>query len=293
MTMRDAMAIPLGVAGLGLLLARLTREMSFFGTNTDNQKHVRAAARSVFWKWPSDMHKYAKGKSYMKDVGLLGVALMQRLFRDRTSEHPMTMVCIVAHLLSAVLVFLVACAYGSLPVARFVFLLYLTSFWPYQIILWGGYHLLAQLFLLMAVFCLQKVGTESTVLSLWWVGAGGALGLMLFSSASGRKYLPLIAGAFLWSQRRLIEPMGLDPRSGWVLVTQGAAPWVLCAIALLGTALLVSLWKGHSFLRRLIQAAYLKQSPRFLHPFIGAGDQHPLEYYFLSSLKLLASHLLQ
>ncbi len=214
--------VAVAIAGV---LAWLMRGITFFGANTDNEKQIRAAARAGRWVWPSDMHKYAQGKAYLRDVGVLGVAVMQRLLKDRTSAYPLTVLCAIAHGVCAVLLFLVARVYWSLPVACLAFVLYVSSFWPYQIVLAGGYHVLAQMFLLACVFCLQRAPAELPGSFFWYGVSGVATGLMLFSSASGRKFIPLIFGAFLFSLRHarsfdsvLLAALGMVLGAGAVAV---------------------------------------------------------------------------
>ncbi|MBI5298919.1 MAG: hypothetical protein HY877_01280 [Deltaproteobacteria bacterium] len=125
----------------------------------------------------------------MKDAGVLGVAFFQRVFNDRESEYPLIFLCNVACSLSAIFIYLVAVHYWGSGVGLLVFSLFIFSFWPYEITLQGTYQCLALLFLLVSVFCLQRY---------LYLVAGVAAGLMMFSSAATRKFLPLIVGAFLY-----------------------------------------------------------------------------------------------
>ena len=275
--------------GLSFALARLTRGIMFPAVNSDAEKQVRAAAQSRRWRWPSDMHAYAGNKAYMKDVGVLALATTQRLLRDGASAYPVTVLALVSHAASAALVFQVAQGYWATPVAWLLFALYLASCWPLQVVLLGGYQGLAQALVLAAIASLQQAGAPGTVAQgLWLTGAGIAIGLMMFTSASARKYLPLAVGAFLFSQRAAIKPLGLST-AGWSSLTSGAGPWILAASALL--ALAVSLLRpfGKLIARRLISAIYLKRAPRWLHGVIGARKQVPLEQYLGRQDRLVAA----
>ena len=273
-------ALPLicGVTtAVGLLLARMTAGILFLGSNTDSEKQVRAAAHSREWVWPSDMHKYAAGKARMKDAGVLGLALMQRLLRNFKSEYPLTVWCIVAHSISAVLIFLVASRYWSMGVGGLLFALYLTSFWPYQIILGGGYQGVAQMFLLISAFCFQRAEAGFLPGSFWYLAGGMAVGFMMFSSASGRKYIPLVVGAFLFSQRHQIA------LPGWM--NDGAV--ASCAVLLLLGSSLGLLFILRFFYMRMITAIYYKRAPRCFNALIGNRDKFPLRYYLAARNRVI------
>lgn len=87
-------AVSIVTAAVGLIVVLLTRGVTFGGTNTDNEKQLHAAAMAAQWRWPSDMHGYGGGKTRMKDVFVIGLAIMQRILRDRTSDYPTVVLCI-------------------------------------------------------------------------------------------------------------------------------------------------------------------------------------------------------
>ncbi|MBI3318501.1 MAG: hypothetical protein HYZ90_05090 [Candidatus Omnitrophica bacterium] len=199
----------------GLILLRMAKGMTFMAGSTDAEKQVRGAAHSPRWVWPSDMHRYIQGKALMKDAGVLGLALFQRLLGDVKSVFPLTALCALAHSVSAALIFFVAKGYWGAEVGWFLFALFLSSFWPYQVVLMEGLQGLAQMFLLASVLCLQ----QSSSGPLWTVLAGVGAGLMMFSSASARKLVPLALGAFLFAHRGEITlPEGMGKGMVWLFL---------------------------------------------------------------------------
>jgi hypothetical protein len=161
------------------------------------------------------MHRYSHGKARMKDVCVLGLALLQRLLGDRKGVFPLTVLCSLAHCVSAALIFFVAQGHWGTPVGWFLFALFLISFWPYQVVLMEGFHGVAQMFLLASVLCLQQ-GSSSP---LWTVLAGVGVGLMIFSSASARKLIPLAMCAFLFSHRGEVAlPDRMGTWMAWVFL---------------------------------------------------------------------------
>jgi hypothetical protein len=188
-----------------LIVAAMTRGVTFFSTATDNERQVYTAAQAGRWRWPSEMHAYGGGKTRMKDAVVLALAIAQRVLGDRTTDYPLIVLSLVANAVSAVLVFLVAQAYWGTAVALAVFALFLTSFWSYQIALFGGHICTAQMFFLGSVLLMHRAESGSpSATALWHLASGVSIGLMLFASASSRKYVPLLAGAFLYSQRAVL-----------------------------------------------------------------------------------------
>lgn len=260
-------------------IGSMTRGIMHYGNGTDGEKQTRTAARSAQWRWPSDMHRDAQGKAWMKDVGVLGVALMQRLLKDFQGPAPLIWLALVAQTISAALVFVVAQAYWNAPVALFLFVLYLTCCWPYQIVLLGGFQGLAQMLLLGAVACLQQASLGGPASVVWHVGAGILIGGLLFASASSRKFLPLAMGAFLWSQRGVIAPVGVTP-GGWASLTHGMGLALVILIGILGLGCaLVGARFTTPLYQRFVTAVYCQRAPRWLNGLIKARDQFPLEHY--------------
>jgi hypothetical protein len=271
---------------MGLVVARMTRHVTFFATDTDNEKMVKAAARAKEWRWPSDMHKYGNGKTRMKDGTVLGLAVMQRLLGNRTGDYPLVVLCLVANAVSAILVFLIASAYWNTAVGLLVWSLLVTCFWPYQLALLGAHICVAQTFFLAAVFFLQH-GVPAPALSAfgWYFAAGAATGLMLFSSASARKYLPLLAAAFFYSQRQAFSAPELTFLRD-ALFSGGVTPVILgLAAATLVVAMLIRL----SY-KRIVAAMYFERAPRWLNRIIRSRGHRSLDHYL--ALANTPAHLL-
>ena len=114
---------------------------------------------------------------------------MQRVLRDRGSAYPVVLLCLAANGVSAVLMFLIAQAYWSTAVGLLVASLLLVCVWPYQLALFGGYHCVSQTCCLLSIYFLQEAGHVGGPFHWSWLWASGAaMGMMLFSSASSRKY---------------------------------------------------------------------------------------------------------
>ena len=262
-------------AMLGLAVARVTRNVTFASPDTDNEKQVRAAARAGEWRWPSDMHKYGSGKTVMKDVLVLGLAVMQRVLRDRTTDYPLVVLCVVANAVSAVLVFVVASSYWNTGVGLLLWALLVTCVWPYQLAIWGAHICVAQTFFLAAVLFIQLAdGAGPTLGLVSYSIAGIAIGLTLFSSASSRKYLPLLAGAFIYSQRETLWSSGLTLRFEEFLSDgMGLAIISVSAVLVLGAILLRFSYK------RIVTDMYFERTPAWLNRKIPKRREFGLQHY--------------
>lgn len=184
----------LGIASAcGIAFVVSTRGILYHTPNTDNEIMTYAAAQSGKWRWFSDMHRYGM-KTYMKDMIVILIAILQRIMRDKESDHPYTALGGLAICISAVLVYLIGTDYWGSAIGLLISLLYLFSFWPWQTALYGGHVNVAGMFFLLAVYFVQS----STVnFLIYLLLAGISICCMMFSSGSSRKFLgPFFASLF-------------------------------------------------------------------------------------------------
>lgn len=259
-------------AAVGLAFGLMIRGIHFEGVNSDPQKQVQAAARAGEWAWITDMHKHVAQKARMKDVAVLMLVAMQRVLGDRQSFYPVAMVCMLTHVVSAVLVWLIGTEYWSAEVGWLLFALYLTATWAYQLCLQGGYQVIGQMFFLAAVYMMQLAGTGASAYA-WYAASGFAIALMLFSSASARKYLPLACAAFLVSQSHALELPELDAWR-WIVRT----PRFVMGPHVWAGSLVVGLVIMRLTYRRAVAAIY-RRMPSWLHRLSAPGKPQPLERY--------------
>jgi hypothetical protein len=262
-------------AGIAFIVAVMTREIVSEGSNSDANKQIYAASRIEEWAWPSDMHKYAGEKARLKDVGVLLLVVMQRLLADRKSFYPLVVLCVVANSICAVLLFLLGERYWGTEAGLLLFVLYITSFWPYLIILQGGYQGLALMFLFISVCFLQQAEAMAQPFNLIWYAASGVgFGLMLFSSASARKVIPLYLGAFFFSQRASAEPfwfVSFGPEAVWSWAAWANVGAIVLLLSSLGLVLL-----GYRF---LIRALYLGWGPLQHVTLLKNKSRNSLDHY--------------
>ena len=85
------------------------RDSSFDGLGSDALKQVRTASNHRNWGlWPSGMHKFAEGKSWMKDAGVLFILLFQKITGDIRGFYPVVLSSNFAHLLCGIFIFYIS-----------------------------------------------------------------------------------------------------------------------------------------------------------------------------------------
>lgn len=262
--------VSLAAALVGWAVSRLTRDITFFGANTDNALQARAAARLRLGDWPSSIHALTYSRAPMKVFFVLMLAPVQRLLRDRDGERPLVVLCILSNCLSAVLVFLVAQAYWGPRAAYLGALLFLLSLWPWQLALHGGPICLSLTCFLASVFLVQQAAEGGSSFLVWYALAGLAASLTQFSSSSARKFLPLFAAAFFWSQRGAFSLRA--PKAQWT-EPDVIGLSILTGLAVLGLALVVVGWRR----RGIVEAACDGRGPRWLRGVVAVTGQVDLD----------------
>ena len=169
----------------GIGFSIITRGIFYHTPNTDNEIMTYAAAQSHKWQWLSDIHKYGM-KTYMKDMSIILIAILQRIMRDKKSDHPYTTIGGLAISISAVLTYLIGTNYWGSTIGLLVALLYLFSFWPWQTALYGGHANIASMFFLLAVYFVQSSNINFPI---YLFLAGISVCCMMFSSGSAPKLL--------------------------------------------------------------------------------------------------------
>jgi len=250
----------LSAAAIFAAFAVAARGIYFYGRSTDNHQIIQAAASAEQWRTLSGMHKFSGGKAHMKEFAVAALAVTQRFLRDKHSDYPLVFLCLACNTVSAILIYLIALRYWGVEAALLLFVLFISSFWPFLIALWGGVVAVAQVVALAAVYCLQMAQAGGNLL--WYGAAGVMLALVLFSSASSRKYLPLVAAAFFWSLRGEFFREGIG------------TPVIIVLVAVLAAAGMLIKTQG----RRLMKMIYTKEGPAFLGRLINNRNRSLDEY---------------
>lgn len=250
---------------------------------SDSERTTRIAAGSNRWKWPSDMHTSAQSSSYMKDVTVILLAFSQKIFRDKKSLFPITALHSFCAAVSAILIYLITASFWNPATGLISSLVFLGSFWPWQISLFVGHVNVATMFFLAAIYCLIGASV-SPIYAL--VSAGILTGLLFFSSSSSFKYILPLGAAFIFAEYKNIFSAA-DPLS-WP-ITIFSRGWIWSPAVFFMAVLLPFLAVKKSY-RKIIGLAYQKKGPAFLRrimPMKGAENTN-LEHYISKADKKLA-----
>ncbi|MEW6610089.1 MAG: hypothetical protein AB1352_00455 [Patescibacteria group bacterium] len=268
----------------GFAFYHYTRGIEFFSTDTDNERQVYAAAQSYKWRLPSDIHKYGIGKTRMKDVTIMLVALFQKILKDKITEHPLATMCGFANAASTVLIYLIGREYWNVPVAFVVSMLFFASLWIWQVALFGGHIMDATTFFLLAILTVQQANSYlnfNIASSLWLALSGMLFCLTTFASASSRKYFMLFLAAIFYAKYQpLLSSFSYSELKQ--LLASNYSPLITLyvpALILLGLSLL---WLSY---KKIVAAIYDKRCPAFLNNIITSQGKFTLDHYLAHARK--------
>ncbi|MBD3271710.1 MAG: hypothetical protein GF384_04130 [Elusimicrobia bacterium] len=213
-----------------------TRGVCFAGgwNQTDNEKMLKAASSLHLRDWPSTVHNVSTGRAQLREYWVLGLSLLMKLRSQKQySDHLNIILGIAANAVSSILIFLIMSIYTNPMVGFVIFLLYVTTFWPYQITFVIGHIHLSQMFFLSAILCLQITEIMGGYYKLLlFILAGMFTGISFASSSASRKFPPLVMVGLMFSLREHLivpwqEPMLMMTSNRWALF--GAVAIILIA----------------------------------------------------------------
>lgn len=259
---------------IGMAIIIATQKIQFLGNETDNEIMLRVASQWSTWKWPSKMYKVAY-KSLTKNATILLLAVVQKILRKKISDHVYVTLNCFASAVTTVLVYLIGKNYFGAEIGFFLSMLYMTSFWIWQMSIYVGHTIVATIFFLLAVFFIQK-----TSLSLypWIVLSGIAFGFAMFSSPSSRKYIiPYLASIF-YSKYQLALAGGLTMGFLKKIFTQygtfSMALNIILPLCIL--AAIIAMKLGY---KKIVSDMYNQKSLSLLNELIVSRDKFSLEHY--------------
>ena len=257
------------------MVALAVRGITFIGQNTDNEAWVKTAAAAGQWGWTSNMHKWGYRSTFQKDVHVFGLVILQRILKDFTSDYPIVVFCLITNVISGLMIFAViqeCCNTGAAVVA---WALFVGSIWPYQIALAGGHIATATALFLVTVYLMLVGGDlEGYRAIISYLAAGITMGLMLFSSASMRKYFPLLIAAYIMGRSEIVFNMQfpLNQLGDGVSLTSKL-------VFMAGIFCLVLGITGLLFYKRLMKVIYYQTGPKWINKLVNARDIISLEEY--------------
>ena len=267
------------ITGIGFSV--ITRGILYHTPDTDNELMAYAAAQSHKWRWFSDLHKMGAGKTGMKDITIILISVFQKIFRNKTGDHPYVAMAGMANAFSSFLIYLIALEYWNPAIALFLSIFYLVSLWNWQIALYGGHANIATTLLLLSVLFVQQTNSSLLAPVIWLITAGIIFCFAQFASASTIKYTPLfLAAVFFERYRTMIRDEGWSAVYASVWNDQLYKFNILAVVMFLSGIILLRL-----FYKKIVATIYNQRAPDFLNKIISGRKLFPLDYYFLHARK--------
>ena len=181
-----------------------TEGVCYFGPalSSDNEKVVRASLEISALDWPSKMHSIDYNRSQLREYWTIFLHLLGKIKKDNLSDHMNITLALISNSVSSILIFFVFKILFGTEIGFIIFLLYLTSFWPYHVAVYMGHAHLAQMFFLVSFLFLQLTSYVNFPAANFLFFLGGMFSFVsFFSSSASRKYPPMSFIALLFVLR--------------------------------------------------------------------------------------------
>jgi len=178
-----------------------TKGICYFGPSltTDNEKVVKASLEIGTFNWPSKMHLIDYNRSQLREYWTIFLHLLGKIKKDNQSDHMNITLALIANSISSILIFFVFKILFGVEIGFIIFLLYLTSFWPYYVATYMGHVHLAQMFFLLSLLLLLLTSYVNFTVANFLFFLGGVFSFVsFFSSSASRKYPPMSFIALLF-----------------------------------------------------------------------------------------------
>jgi len=165
-----------------------SKTVTYFIPNrkTDNEKMIMAARDLNLKKWPSLMHRSNLSRGQLREFWVMSLALLIQKFNFKTCEATNVALSLVAHTLSTLSLYVI-CNDFIAPVFSFVVsLLYLFSSWTYQVALYAGHVILAQMWFSFSIVLLNIYSLSENLIFI--ALSSVCIAISFFSSSASRKY---------------------------------------------------------------------------------------------------------
>lgn len=261
----------------GVAFAVSTRGIYYATPDTDNELMAYAAAQSHRWKWFSDVHKYSAStrKVSMKEWTVILLSVFQKILRDKKTDWPYVTMTGTAVSVSAILIYFIAAGYFNPTVGLIVSILYIISFWPWQVSLQGGHANIANLFFLFSVYSIQTAFNSLPFQFILTAAGGAFLGLCLFSSPSSHKYFIAVFAALFFAQYRVF--FASDDIGGIINALSANQLFffnIIIAVSFLSACILIL-----AAYKTAIKKIYYRKAPYFINKIISGRDRFAPEHY--------------
>lgn len=187
------------------------------GLTTDNAKMIQSAREFKLHAWPSKMHSERWARNQLREVWVIFLAILIQKFRCKPNERTNIALGLLSHAVSALMIFFITSQFANEIFAFLIAGIYFMSSWSFQVALYLGHVLLANMFFLIAIYFMIVFFKHDVLLAL--VGSSIAIALSFFSSSASRKYpymwvatlLLLEVSIYNFNNVRIIQNLFVNP----------------------------------------------------------------------------------
>lgn len=141
---------------VNFLIYNKTKNITYFNKklSTDNEKMIETASLINLNTWPSKMHEIDFSRGQLREVWVLALSIMLKIFKFEKSERTNIGLSLISHWFNVLIVYQIAINFISLNEAVVFSLIYLSSAWTYQVALYLGHVIFSQTWALISILLL-------------------------------------------------------------------------------------------------------------------------------------------
>lgn len=173
---------------VNFLIYNKTKNITYFNKklSTDNEKMIETASLINLNTWPSKMHEIDFSRGQLREVWVLALSIMLKIFKFEKSERTNIGLSLISHWFNVLIVYQIAINFISLNEAVVFSLIYLSSAWTYQVALYLGHVIFSQTWALISILLLIYHFKFTEIFYLFFSAI--CIALSFFSSSASRKY---------------------------------------------------------------------------------------------------------
>lgn len=248
-----------------------SRKIQYYGIETDNQIMARIASESNTWRWLGDINR-KEYKSFMKNVTIFFIAVLQKILRDTKSDFPYVVLNCLSNVVSTLCIYLIGKKLWGPEVSFIIGLFFAFSLLISMMTIFVGHTTVSTALILLSILFLMF--GETTLLVSVFI-SGILFGMSMMASSSARKFTLLYFAALSFSKYKL-ELLGGD--YGVVLKSiLYAAPIIFDVMFIVSVIFfMIIILVGY---KKIITLLYLQKLHPKLNAIISGREKFPLEHY--------------
>jgi len=173
---------------VNFLIYSKTKNITYFNKKlaTDNEKMMETAYLINLKAWPSKMHEINFSRGQLREVWVLALSIMLKIFKFEKSERTNIRLSLISHWINVLIIFQLAINFIPSNEAFVLSLIYLSSAWTYQVALYLGHVIFSQTWALISILLLVYHFKFTEIFYLFLSAI--CIALSFFSSSASRKF---------------------------------------------------------------------------------------------------------